>query len=73
MTKPIYKKGKGPINIKVVDPLNLVSGYFECKFLYSSADIAKPGQNFTNKGADTAEWVIYRYDKEGGSFLYSVH
>ncbi|MGV3630650.1 MAG: T9SS C-terminal target domain-containing protein, partial [Bacteroidota bacterium] len=33
MEKPVYQPGKGPINVKVVDPLNLVSGYFECKFL----------------------------------------
>jgi hypothetical protein len=32
MLTPTYDYGKGPINIKVVDPLNLASGYFECKF-----------------------------------------
>ena len=29
--KPTYDYGKGPINVKVVDPLNLAGGYFECK------------------------------------------
>ena len=58
MAAPTYDYGKGPINIKVVDPLNLASGYFECKF-----------RNYTsmsNAGfaADTASWVIYRYASE---------
>ena len=54
--KPTYEYGKGPINVKVVDPLNLVGGYFECKF-----------RNYTttnSNGADMASWVIYRYDNE---------
>ena len=54
---PTYDYGKGPINVKVVDPLNLANGYFECKFRdYSTT-------NFT--AADTASWVIYRYASEG--------
>jgi hypothetical protein len=65
MDNPTYDFGKGPINIKVVDPLNLVSGYFECKF----RDYAAP---ITGNSADTASWVIYRYDRKGGSLLDSV-
>jgi hypothetical protein len=53
---PTYDYSKGPINVKVVDPLNLESGYFECKFR---------DYNTTNSnGADNASWVIYRYDSE---------
>jgi hypothetical protein len=62
---PTYDFGKGPINIKVVDPLNLVSGYFECKF----RDYVAPA---SGNGADTASWVIIRYDKKGGVALDSV-
>jgi hypothetical protein len=62
--KPVYDYGAGPINVKVVDPLNLVGGYFECKF-----------RNYTesaSNAADSAEWVIYRYDKKDGLILDSV-
>ena len=62
---PTYDFGKGPINIKVVDPLNLVNGYFECKF----RDYVAPA---SGNGADTASWVIIRYDKKGGVALDSV-
>jgi hypothetical protein len=56
---PTYDFGKGPINIKVVDPLNLEAGYFECKFRdYTS-------QTFTGNAADTSSWIIYRYANEG--------
>src|SRR5690606_20469691 len=27
-----YDYNGGPINVKVIDPLNVVGGYFECKF-----------------------------------------
>ena len=62
--KPVYDYGAGPINVKVIDPLNLVGGYFECKF-----------RNYTessSNAADSAEWVIYRYDKKDGEILDSV-
>jgi hypothetical protein len=62
---PTYDFGKGPINIKVVDPLNLVSGYFECKF----RDYVAPA---SGNSADTASWIIYRYDKKDGIILDSV-
>ena len=58
MEDPTYEYGKGPINVKVVDPLNLVGGYFECKF----RDYNSPN---SGNGADTASWVIYRYANEG--------
>ncbi|MDG1775784.1 MAG: T9SS C-terminal target domain-containing protein, partial [Crocinitomicaceae bacterium] len=61
---PVYSNGNGPINVKVVDPLNVVDGYFECLFTdYNTTP--------TNS-ADTADWVINRYDKEGGSLLESI-
>ncbi|NVK65341.1 MAG: T9SS type A sorting domain-containing protein [Flavobacteriales bacterium] len=65
METPTYEYGRGPINIKVIDPLNVADGYFECKF----RDYAiKP----TFNDATEASWVIYRYDKQGGNILDSV-
>jgi hypothetical protein len=61
---PVYDYGAGPINIKVVDPLNLAGGYFECKFQDYSPSLWN--------SADTANWVIYRYSSKGGSLLDSV-
>lgn len=65
MSNPTYDYGKGPIQIKVVDPLNLVPGYFECKF----TDYVAPK---IGNSADTANWVIYRYTQKGGTLLDSV-
>ena len=59
MDAPEYDYNGGPINIKVIDPLNLVGGYFECEFR-DYDDI------------DTASWVIYRYDEKDGDVLDSI-
>ena len=75
LDKHTYQKGKGPINVKVIDPLNVVSGYFECKFTNYQSAISTTNE-FENKnyeGTDTASWVIYRYDKENGDLLDSVN
>ncbi|TNE54909.1 MAG: T9SS type A sorting domain-containing protein [Bacteroidetes bacterium] len=67
---PRYEKGAGPIHIKVIDPLNVVPGYFVCKF----RDYQNKGtdESVNYEGVDTASWVIYRYDSEGGSILDSI-
>ena len=62
---PEYDYGKGPINIKVVDPLLLAPGYFECKF----TDYTPP---ISGNGADTASWVVYHYKEKGGAFIDSI-
>jgi len=62
---PEYDYGKGPINIKVVDPLLLAPGYFECKFTNYTPPIS-------GNSADTASWVVYHYDAKGGNLLDSV-
>lgn len=67
---PTYEYGRGPLNIKVVDPLNLAKGYFECKFRGYKSETLNEAKN--NKGIDTANWIIYRFDKKGGSLLDSV-
>jgi len=64
MENPVYANGKGPINVKVVDPLNVADGYFECLF--------EDYNPTTSNAADTAKWVINRYDYEGGNLLESV-
>ena len=61
---PVYNNGSGPINVKVVDPLNVVDGYFECLFTDYNAT--------TSNAADTADWIINRYSSEGGAFIESV-
>ena len=64
MAEPSYDFGKGPIAVKVVDPLNVLGGYYECKFEdYSTSQ---------SNGADTASWSIERYDVEGGTLLETV-
>ncbi len=64
LNTPTYEYGSGPINIKVIDPLNVANGYFECVF---------EEFNPTNSnGADTASWVINRYAYENGPLLESV-
>ncbi|RYM35061.1 T9SS type A sorting domain-containing protein [Brumimicrobium glaciale] len=56
---PTYQRGKGPIDVKVVDPLNLVDGYFTLAFdKYSKID--------------TASWTINRYASKGGAFIEKV-
>ncbi len=65
MQNPTYQGDSGPINVKVVDPLNLADGYFECLFDDGGYD-----SNETN-GADSAIWTINRYTSEGGELLDS--
>lgn len=64
LATPSYTYGQGPLNVKVVDPLNVQGGYYECRF----RDYQTSGSN----AADTASWVIYRYASEGGQLLDSV-
>ena len=65
METPTYEYGRGPLNIKVIDPLNVADGYFEC--LFRDYDIPA-----TFNDADQASWVIYRYDQAGGTIIDSV-
>ncbi len=66
LDQPVYDYGGGPINVKVVDPLNVTGGYYTCAF-----DDAGYDENGTN-GADSAKWTIYHYDQEGGTLIDSV-
>lgn len=70
MDEPVYDYGTGPINVKVVDPLNLKGGYYECVF----KDYVNSGNDevVNYYGTDTASWVINRYDKKGGTLQESI-
>lgn len=64
LSTPTYDYGKGPINIKVVDPLNVADGYFQCVFNdYSTS---------SSNGADTASWTINRYTTAFGTLIESI-
>lgn len=64
MENPVYDYGAGPINVKVIDPLNVVGGHFKCKFTnYNPTSV---------NAADTASWIIERYDYEGGTLIGTV-
>ncbi|MBI2258594.1 MAG: T9SS C-terminal target domain-containing protein [Flavobacteriia bacterium] len=65
-----YKKSSSPIEIKVIDPLNVVSGVFELKF-YGYVN-EQSNEAINGKGIDSAKWVIYRYDKADGKLLDSI-
>ncbi|MDG1330742.1 MAG: T9SS type A sorting domain-containing protein [Crocinitomicaceae bacterium] len=62
---PSYDYGRGPLNVKVIDPLNVVDGYFECEF----RDYTIP---VSFNDADGASWLISRYDQPGGILLDTV-
>ena len=66
MNNPTYDYGAGPINVKVVDPLNVADGYFEC--IFDDSGYNSTGDN----GADSAVWTINRYDKKDGVLLESI-
>lgn len=54
MQNPVYQAGKGPIDVKVVDPLNVKPGKFYVEFLPGGA--LTPGQ--INVGLDTSYWQL---------------
>lgn len=68
MKKVKYDFGGGPINVKVIDPLNVLGGYYEIQF----KDYTPENSISSKNSADTASWVIRRYTSEGGSFIDSV-
>lgn len=64
LERPSYDYGKGPIKVKVIDPLGVTGGNYECRFRnYGTTSI---------NGADTASWVIYRYETGSNVIVDSV-
>ncbi len=49
---PVYENNKGPVNIKVIDPLNVKSGNYTLKF--------KP--TATTDEITDSKWILYRED-----------
>ena len=62
---PVYDYGAGPINVKVIDPQNVAKGYFEIKFRDYT-----PVTSYNS--ADTASWIIYRFESKNGALIDSV-
>jgi len=63
-----YEYGGAPINVKIVDPLNIVDGYFELEFI----DYVPTNNQASVNSTDTASWVIRRYTSKGGELIDSV-
>lgn len=69
--EPTYQIGQGPLNVKVVDPLNLAGGYYEIEF--NKYNLPNNPQEYNNYyGTDTASWIIRRYTEKNGQLLGSV-
>lgn len=62
LDNPTYEGGAGPVNIKVVDPLNVAPGHFVLKF----------NNKTVTQQMDSSKFVVYRYDNKGGTILDSV-
>ncbi|HLP57047.1 MAG TPA: T9SS type A sorting domain-containing protein [Fluviicola sp.] len=56
-----YAENRAPINVKIIDPLNVAGGYFSCKF-----------REPVSGNIDSSTWVIYRYNQQNGTLLDSV-
>jgi hypothetical protein len=61
---PKYAMNRGPVEVKVIDPLTVLPGHYELKF-HSYAS--------NPSSIDTASWTVYRYDKFEGEFLDSIN
>lgn len=72
ISEPTYKRGAGPLNVKIVDPLNAADGYYELKFTdYTLPNNYKP-YIYNYAATDTASWVMYRYANKGGALIDSI-
>lgn len=57
VAQPTYQSGAGPVDVKVIDPLNLVAGNYTLKFGSDSSSI------------DEDIWVLYREWDNGGTII----
>ncbi len=58
-----YDLGGAPINVKVIDPLNVVPGYFTVKFVDYNTNVAN------GNAADTAKWILQHFKEKGGDLI----
>lgn len=58
--EPVYKTGSGPIDVRVIDPLNVRSGNFELKFdsMYYEVNYNVSGDLAIIDGGDTASMLV---------------
>ena len=67
---PTYKGGNGPIDIKVIDPLNVVDGQFEFKMYLTEPAVVTlaPINNYDNhaEALGKAGWMLIRTDAATG-------
>lgn len=72
ISEPTYQKGYGPLDVKIIDPLNVAGGYYEIEFnkynLPANAEIYLKNYYQT----DTASWTIRRYESKGGAFIDEI-
>jgi hypothetical protein len=69
----IYKNGKGPVDVKVVDPLNVQPGNYQLLFNYpvdSSGRYSANGE-YEEGDIDTSKWVLIRTNGGETSTIYS--
>jgi hypothetical protein len=60
---PKYAVNRGPIDVKVIDPLSVAPGHFELLFVdYGTSTSA----------IDSASWIINHYDKKDGVLMGSI-
>jgi hypothetical protein len=55
---PEYQNGKGPIDVRVVDPLNVISGNFELRFVRGSSDLMSGINLLGLSNIAEATWVL---------------
>lgn len=68
-----YKAGKGPIKIKVVDPLNVPTGEYILKFIPDSVHKKADGYFYSNPyfSSDTLNYDLYSYIVDAKWVLYN--
>jgi hypothetical protein len=71
-----YKSGSGPIEVKVIDPLNVQPGNYQLLFNYPVDSIGSTTYNangvYTNADIDTASWVLIRTSGNTTELTYST-
>jgi hypothetical protein len=63
-TQPTYKPNQGPVNVKVIDPINVPAGNWS---LYIRPDTTKPGTRVEFDGrlvASKAEWILVKDNQD---------
>lgn len=62
--QPVYEENAGPINVKVIDPLNVKGGEFYIRFDTIGDEARWTISNLDGTYVDTADFVIGRYNEQ---------